>query len=322
MRGGTNSRRRLLSGLIGALGLGLAGAARPAWPAPEDRIAVVYPDLGEPYRSVFAKIIEGIEDKVRGRVASFAVGRAVGADQLGGELKRQNVRVVIALGRNGLKAVSSIDQAIEVIGGGVVSPHDAEARATTTISLAPDPSLLFERLKAIHPAVRRVTVVFEPRQNGWLIRLAQQAARQHGIELKALEANDLRSALRLYQEFFATSPGRADALWLPQDPTTVEDSTVLPLVLKESWNQNVAVFSSSLVHVRRGALFALYPDNLEMGRRLASSALGALDGGAAARGVVPLREVMAAVNSRTASHLGLNLGPGHQAAFNLILPEQ
>ena len=45
--------------------------------AAEDRgrnIAVLYPDIGEPYRSVFAAIIGGIEDQANGRVASFAVG--------------------------------------------------------------------------------------------------------------------------------------------------------------------------------------------------------------------------------------------------------
>jgi len=37
-------------------------------------IAVIYPDIGEPYRTVFSTIIGGIEDQTRSRVASFPVG--------------------------------------------------------------------------------------------------------------------------------------------------------------------------------------------------------------------------------------------------------
>ena len=32
----------------------------PAWSAGEDEIAVIYPDIGEPYHSIFEQIIQGI----------------------------------------------------------------------------------------------------------------------------------------------------------------------------------------------------------------------------------------------------------------------
>lgn len=286
-------------------------------------IAVLYPDIGEPYRSVFGKIIEGIEDRAGERVASIAVGANADNRQVAGELRKNDTRVVIALGRNGLKAANSVDRSIEVIGGGIIAPLEGDTRSATVLSLAPDPGLLFARLKALQPGVRRVTVVFDPRTNTWLIKLAREAARQHGLDLKALEASDLKTALRHYQEFFAGGVGKSDALWLPQDATTVEESAVLPLVLKQSWDRSVALFSSSLAHVRRGALFSLYPNNIELGRRLAVSALGYLGSGSQPpRGVVALREVLAAVNIRTASHLGIELGVQQQRSFDLILPEE
>lgn len=321
----TRKKLRLaLAALFGAAWLGLLpgiGAATPAENG-KHRIAVVYPEIGEPYRSVFAKIIEGIEDQAPGMVASFPVAANAGPEPLAGELKRRGVRVVIALGRNGMKAASTLDRDIEVVGGGVISPPEGDHRALNIFSLAPDPALLFARLKTVQPGVRRVTVIFDPRHNGWLIKLAQQAARQHGIELRAQEAPDLRAALRLYQEFFAGAVAATDALWLPQDPTTVDDSTVLPLVLKECWNQNIVLFSSSLAHVRRGVLFALYPNHREMGRQLGASAAGVVANPSPARGVVALREVLAAVNVRTASHLGLSLSVRQQQNFDLVLPEQ
>jgi putative ABC transport system substrate-binding protein len=96
---------------------------------------------------------------------------------------------------------------------------------------------------------------------------------------------------------------------------------VLPLVLRESWNRNVPVFSSSYLHVKKGALFVLYPNNVELGRTLAMSALRILSGDGR-KGMVPLREVYTAVNLRTASHIGLNISHQQQRSFDSVFPER
>lgn len=285
-------------------------------------IAVLYPDIGEPYRSVFSKIIEGIEENTHAKVSSYAVGSNFNAQSISGDLKRQDIRVVIALGRNGLKAASGLDKEFSVVAAGVVSVPETDARNGTIFSLAPDPALLFSRLKTLSPKTQRVFVVYEPGQNAWLIKLAKEAARTHGIELVPQEAGDLKSALILYQNIFAASDPKRDALWLPQDSATVDDSLVLPLVLQESWNKGVPVFSSNVSHVKRGALFALYPNNIELGRNLAASAIGLASGNSPLRGVSPLRDVLTAFNTRTASHLGLTPSTARQQGFDLLFPEQ
>ncbi len=285
-------------------------------------IAVIYPDIGEPYRSVFAQIIEGIESKAKAPVANYPVGANVDVGELKNTLRRQDTRVVIALGRQGLKIASMLDRNIGVVVAGVLSAPENEARDFPIINLTPDPALLFSRMKGLMPGTRRIFAVYDPRHNGWLMRLAKEAARSQGIELVLYEAQDLRNAMRAYQEILATVDSRQDALWLPQDSTTVEESTVLPMVLQESWNRNLAVFSSNFSHVKRGVLFSLYPNNVDLGRRLAGSAQGFLNtGDFAVRGMLPLREVLMAVNLRTAKHIGCN--PGRQSqGFDLVFPEQ
>lgn len=285
-------------------------------------IAVIYPDLGEPYLSVFSKIIEGIEHQNKARVASFPVGANQNPADLANELRRQGIHIVIALGRNGLKAVNGLDRDFEVVVGGIISAPEAETRGMAVLSLTPDPYLLFERLKSMVPGVRRVFVVYEPNQNAWLIRLAREAARNLGLELVAQEAPDRKTAMRFYQDDIAAVDPKKDALWLPQDSVTVEESLVLPLVLQEAWSRNLVVFSSSVVHVKRGVLFSLYPDNRQLGRRLASSALNRSSlGNQPGRNITPLKEVLMAVNVRTASHLGLDLD-NKQNSFDLVFPEQ
>jgi len=287
------------------------------------QIAVIYPDIGEPYRTVFSNIIEGIEDQAKTRVATFAVGSKQNAEDIEAELRRQNIQVVIVLGRNGLKAAANLNRDIGVVVGGVLSAPESETRGMSVFSLAPDPQLLFERLRKLMPAVRRVIVVYEPQQNAWLIRLAREAAKAHGLELVALEANDLKAAMLLYKDVIGSADPKRDALWLPQDSVTVEESSVLPLVLQEAWNRSLIVFSSSVTHVRRGALFSLYPNNIGLGRKLADSALGRISaGGAGTRTMEPLKEVLWAVNVRTASHLGLDVGYRQQQSFDLVFPQQ
>ncbi|MBZ0094582.1 MAG: hypothetical protein K8H75_04255 [Sulfuricella sp.] len=310
------SGSRLSALLLGAVLLVVTALARGA----EAPIAVVYPDIGEPYRAIFEKIVEGIEDWAGPRVVKYAVKSSVDIAELNTALRRQEARVVIALGRQGMKAVVP-DRSMAIVVGGVVTVPESEARGLSVVSLSPDPSLLFARLKALMPAAKRVFVVYDPRNNAWLMRLAKEAARAQGLELVAYEAQDLRGAMQQYRVIFAAADSRTDALWLPQDITTVEEGSVLPLVLQESWNRSLAVFSSSFGHVRRGVLFALYPDNVELGKSLAGLALGILaSGNHGGHGMMPLRDVRIAVNLRTAQHLGLDLSR-QQHGFDLVFPE-
>lgn len=311
-----NQRRKLLillPALYAATAYGYVAAAGP------EALAVVYPDIGQPYRKVFTEIIEGIEEQARTRVKGYPVAANADFNELQSTLKKNGGKVVIALGRQGLQAAAAFDPSLGVVVGGVSSVPDADK--LRGISLTPDPALLFSHLKSLVPTVKRVFVVYSPQHSQAMLKTAREAARGQGLELVALEAADLAAAVRRYETAFAGADGRTDALWLPQDPVTVEETTVLPLVLKESWNRNVPIFSSSILHVKKGALFALFPNNFELGKELASIALSLLNGDTSRAGVSPLRSVRTAFNTRTASHIGINVASGQQRTFDFVYPE-
>lgn len=281
-------------------------------------IGVLYPDIGEPFRKVFTEILEGIETQAKQRVRGYPVSAAQDPAELAAALRRNGTRVVVALGRQGLKAAGTLDASLGVVVSGVSSVPDGERQVG--ILLTPDPALLFAQLKSLVPATRRVIVVYNPAHNEWLVRLAREAARAQGLDLVAYEARDLASAARQYESAFASADNRHDAVWLPIDPTTVDEATILPLVLRESWNRHVPIFSSSFLHVKKGALFAMYPNNMELGRHLANLANGLLAGDPR-RGVTPLRDVHAGLNLRTASHIGLHISERTQRSFEFLYPE-
>ncbi len=291
-------------------------------PAPAGTaIAVLFPDVGAPYRKVFLEIIAGVEQQAPGKVSAIALAPGMNGAELRARLKRGGSRSVIALGREGMKVAATLDGSLQVVVGGIGAlPEPEQWRG---ISLMPDPALLFSWLKALVPGVRRVLVVHHPVQSAMAVRLAREAARMHGLELVTFEAQDLASAVRRYEALFAVADGRRDALWLPQDAVTVDESTILPLVLRESWHRHLPVFSTSMLHVKRGVLFALYPDNIALGRELAvmAQAPAAVPATPPAppAGLQPLRTVRMAFNTRTAGHLGLDVDTVRHP-FDAIFP--
>jgi putative ABC transport system substrate-binding protein len=192
----------------------------------------------------------------------------------------------------------------------------------TGISLTPDPGNLFQTLKELIPTIKRVTVIYSQEHSGWLIDLAQESAKRYALKLNAFPTQDLREAAVLYRDILSKLESGIDAIWLPQDKT-IDEQTILPLVLQVAWEQNLAIFSSNFSHIKNGVLFALYPDNENMGRSLAELALKQIGNDKnAPMGIMPLRDLFIAVNIRTAEHLGLKFTTQMKRKFDLIFPPQ
>lgn len=285
-------------------------------------LTVVYPDIGEPYRTVFTSIIEGIEDVAKTRVRSIVVAAHTDPIEVNQQVKQLGTKVVIALGQQGFKATAQLDKDIAVVVGCVLRTPDSANRPLAGISLTPDPAQLFARLKSLQPSTKRIYVVYSAQANDWLIKLAREAARLQSLELVAHEARDLSGAARLWAAIFSEAVSGRDAVWLPNDSKTVDENTILPLVLQESWARSVPIFSSNYAHVKKGALFALYPNNFELGRDLAAVAGSMLGAEAEKRGFSLLQALSVAVNLRTASHVGISIASHQQRSFTSVFPEQ
>lgn len=313
--------RRIGPGLAG-LFLALAALAfPPACSALEPTVAVLYPDLGDPYRKVFLEIIRGIETELQRPVKAYLLDDEPTPQSLAIQLKQDGVDVAIALGRAGYAAAKTLSGSLPVVIGAVlVAPGQAE-QGLSGISLIPDPAILFTRLRELVPNAREVTVIYDPASKGEEIARARDAAKLHGLNFNALPATDLRLAAAIYHKLLLDLKDGSVAIWLPQDNATMDDQALLPLVLREAWNKSFVVFSSNLDHVRKGALFSLYPDNAGMGRSLGAMARGRVRPQPSRGGAIePLRDVQIAVNLRTADHLGLNFGGTALRRFGMTFP--
>ena len=137
-------------------------------------LAVIYPDIPEPYRSVFMQIVDGVTEASTQKVHVIPVGSKIDVSSLNAQLKRLNVKAVIALGRQGLKTAEQLDRDIAVTVGGVLSLPDAQQQSYYGISLTPDPAL---------PGIR--------------IEATVKTSGQTGVEMEALAAVSV-AALTVY----------------------------------------------------------------------------------------------------------------------------
>jgi putative ABC transport system substrate-binding protein len=300
--------------------LGLISLFVSAAPPPE--IVVMYPELDEPYRGVFSSIIEGIQEQSKVGVRLLSIGEGSDISQSMGATNLSDASVIIALGRTGLANSEHWRGKVPIVVGALLLTPDKDERGLSGISLAASPDLLLERLHHLAPSVKRVHVVYSPRTSEWLVDIARGVASKFNFQLRAYKSNDIKSSALIYRDILNKSRPGEDAIWLLPDPVAVDNKITLPLLLRGAWNNNVLLFSSNPAHVKRGALFALFPDNKSMGMslaRMAESYLG--DDAAEMRNtVIPLRDLEAAINVRTADHIGLTLSNEDRKEYALIFP--
>lgn len=287
-------------------------------------IAVVYPEVREPFQGVFLEIVHGMEEELGQPVTHYRLtDQPDSTGTLIAQMKKDGIDVVVTLGRAGYTVAKSISGTIPVVVGAVLLPPGQESQGLSGISLTPDAEILFTRLKELVPIAKEVTVIYDPNRNSGEISRAQDAAQARGLTLHALPAGDSRQSAEIFRKVLLDIKDGSVAIWLPLDNAAMDEQALLPLVLREAWDKSFVVFSSSLDHVRKGALFSLYPDNLGLGRSLAVMARGRAQGLSQHSATIePLQDVSIAVNLRTAEHLGLRFTNEVSRKFGVTFPSR
>lgn len=280
--------------------------------AQAEELTVVYPDVKAPYDMIFQKINEGIAQEFKGNITKIKLPSNFNPATIGTSIKSNKV---IALGKRGMIVAKQIYQNQPVIVGALpIKPNGISG-----VSLMADPDILFNSLHELAPKVKTVTVVYTS-SSAWIIDVAKEKAKQHGLELNSIKVDDLRSAVQTYNEIFEGTDLEKMAIWLPLDPITANDKVIVPTILEKAWANKMVVFSSKPTHAKRGALFAAIPDNEMLGRQLARM-INTVNYKKRPSTVDPLGEVKLAVNLRTAAHLGYTYASSEKSKFSLTFPK-
>ena len=318
MRRRTLARRALGALCAAAFAMAPPGPALCAAESAVPRIAVVYPQVRDPYRAVFRAIVDGVNAETTQGAEVFEIAPEETIEAVSARLAERQLDAVVLLGKRGLDLSSHIERPERrVVGAVFAKPGDIAAGVSAT-SLAPAPRMLFTKLRELAPAVKRIHVIYGADDNEWLIALASADAAKLGYELLPLRKESIREGASAYRELLQQIESPQDAIWLLQASPFLDESSVLQMVLRAAWDRNLVVFSSNPSHVPKGALFALFPDNNAMGRHLAQQVLKPPPASAS---LIPLEQLDTAINIRTADHLGLGLSAG-DARFDMVFPNR
>ncbi len=273
-------------------------------------LLVMYPEVRAPFSKIFRDISSGAEEGFVGDASSVAIREG---EEVGSLLTRKKPDVVLALGKRSLSSLKASDKNVLVVLGAV----SEDQYDYPGISMVPDPEVILDKLILLSPSVKQVHVVKKSRGVDVQLEGASEYLTEHGKKLIVHESRDIREAANIYAKLIEEA-NTGDSIWILQDGSYV-NSAIFSLLLDAAWSKNLVVFSSNPLHVKRGALFAVYPSNKDMGESLGKLANQVLSN-EAKPGLQPLRDVLVAVNERTGNHLGLALTTEVKNNVDLLLP--
>lgn len=287
--------------------------------------AVLFPEIREPFRAVFTTIADGVGEAMNGQVVMRALNNEDSAENIDAWLRDNNIRATVILGSRGQALSEELSTKIPVVIGGIHMSETLLSGPYHGIALNPNPEMLFRRLKSLAPDVKRIHIVYHREREQWMIDTSARVAESLGIALNPIPVDRLQEAANSYLEVLRMQKTGTEALWLSQDSAVLDEQAVLPMILKEAWDRRLIVFSSNPSHVRRGVLFALYPDNHAMGKSLGQLALELyqhLENGQAwnPSGMRTLSKLLTAFNVRTAGRLGIRYSRDDLSKFDLVFP--
>jgi len=198
------------------------------------KVGVIYPDVREPYRTVFKTIISGIEAELGAQVSQYSINDETKLPALEDWIKTEQVDSVVALGNAGLTMSQSLGTEYDKVVGAVMITGQRANEKLNAISMTPDPSRLFSKLKELSPGVKRICVVYNPQTQDWLIERAKQAAAHFSINFHAEVAENTRDAAVLYREMLKNQQSGSDAIWLLQGDPALKERSILYMILKEA----------------------------------------------------------------------------------------
>jgi putative ABC transport system substrate-binding protein len=310
--------RRLLWFLATCLPL-LVASSQPATPAAPADVAVLMSANVDAYRDA----LKGFRSSLRHRIAAeYDMGGDLKAGRKALAEMRSKVKpdLILAVGVWALQVLAEESPDVPVVYAMVLNPPsvigDGKRNITGASMNVPVKSTM-ELVRKLGPQIRRVGVVYSPAKTGYLMRRAEAAAREEGLQLSAREIGSPREAIAAVE---ALQESGIDALWIPPDETILAPEVIQHILLL-SYAKKLPVIGLSERQAQLGAILSLqFGSSEDIGRQAAELANSILDGRAASElPYTTVRQVNVTVNLRAAQKLGLVVPQSVVAAANTVI---
>lgn len=287
--------------------------------AEDNKIAVLYPKVREPFNQVFLSVYGGIKAASQEKVLKYEVGKGEPPEKLQAWLKKKKIAGIVALGGRSVGQLKKIDGFDLPYVSGASILQRSNTSSLVGISMAPEPLKLFSQLKVLTPGVKRINVVYEKGKEDWLIEHAREVAEAEGLTINATPIENLKEMAEAYRKVLAKQEQETEALWLPKSGRSLEKALMYKM-LEDSWKRNLIVFSSKFSDVKKGVLFSLYPDNKAMGESLYALLVKYRENPELEPKVILSEDLLKAINTRTADHLGIRLTNEQKSTYQYLYP--
>lgn len=279
-------------------------------------VAIFQPESSNS-KSIFSRISEQLQAKFGVQGKLYTINRDTEPESVSQSLKEHNIQQIITLGTGSLRFATHLNQQqqldLDIIAGGIATIPEGYSG----VSLTASPDSFFKLLNSIAPQVKTVSLVYNETLNGWWVKQAVSLAKNKEIKLKPYLTHSIKEGVQHYKTIMENAVPGKEAIWIPL-ADLVPNKIIMPLVLKKAWQKEIFVFSNNPLHAKQGALFSLYPDNNKLANQLAhiSKKMRIHNKNI----IAPTYAVKAAVNIRTAKHLGVKWSKQELRSFDRIYP--
>jgi hypothetical protein len=211
-----------------------------------------------------------------------------------------SARVVVTFGsKAALRSYAKQTSLIYAMAPGAQIPN----KAAVEICMQPSASVLIASLKKIQPNLKRLGVIWGAAGFKQYVADLHEAAASKGINMEDVMvggADEVPSGLRKLQD------GKADAIWMPPDPSLLNPTSV-PAILEFSRSNNIPFFAPIASLVGQGAMASVAGIIREMGRLAGSVARQALEGALPEGSKFYAATVEISINKGVASRTGVQV---------------
>lgn len=191
-------------------------------------------------------------------------------------VREEKPLLILAIGADALVRVQKV-KGIPILYLMVLNPQTiVHGKGNVTgVDMNVPPEKYLDLLTRISPAPKKIGIVYDPSKTGRLVKRAQQAAQERGMEITTLEVsrpNEVPKALDAMK-------GMVDALLMLPDTTVVTPETV-EFFLLFSQNNSIPVITFASKYVEMGALLSIDIDGFDLGRQAGEMAQQILNGAA------------------------------------------
>ena len=189
------------------------------------------------------------------------------------------------------------------VASGLVSSMESPGNNLTGASMDIPIRQQFENLKLIFPNMKRIGVVYNPRETGVVVEQASTVAKGMGFELVCREVNSEKEIPQAIEDL-----GKSiDVLWSVADSTVFTPQSTQYIILYSLRNK-LPFMGLSASYVKAGALLALSSDERDIGRQAGETAAEILSGKKPEELPVTVpQKILLSLNMRVADQIGVKI---------------